>query len=129
METLVAHDAIGRLMLQCARQPGLAHVWENLLGFEGHEFYMKNWPELRGRTFGETLYCFPEAVVCGIRTAGGRVCLNVDDNYIIDEKDEILVIAEDDDSYEVKIMVRHFLQVNASRVLHLPKVVIGSILH
>lgn len=26
VETLVAHDVIGRLMIQCARQPGLALV-------------------------------------------------------------------------------------------------------
>lgn len=26
VETLVAHDVIGRLMIQCARQPGLAQV-------------------------------------------------------------------------------------------------------
>lgn len=26
VETVVAHDVIGRLMIQCARQPGLAQV-------------------------------------------------------------------------------------------------------
>lgn len=26
IETVVAHDVIGRLMIQCARQPGLAQV-------------------------------------------------------------------------------------------------------
>lgn len=26
VETVVAHDVIGRLMIQCARQPGLARV-------------------------------------------------------------------------------------------------------
>jgi hypothetical protein len=27
VETVVAHDVIGRLMIQCARQPGLAQVY------------------------------------------------------------------------------------------------------
>jgi hypothetical protein len=27
VETVVAHDVIGRLMIQCARQPGLAQVF------------------------------------------------------------------------------------------------------
>jgi hypothetical protein len=29
VETVVAHDVIGRLMIQCARQPGLAQVPSN----------------------------------------------------------------------------------------------------
>ncbi len=35
VETLVSHDIIGRMMIQCARQPGLANVWEQIMGFEG----------------------------------------------------------------------------------------------
>lgn len=35
VETLAAADTVGRLMLQCARQPGLGAVMEALLGFEG----------------------------------------------------------------------------------------------
>ena len=35
IQTVVSHDIIGRLMIQCARQPGLAAVWEQLLGFDG----------------------------------------------------------------------------------------------
>ena len=39
LEMVVAHDVIGRLMIQSRRQPGLAAVWEDILGFEGNEFY------------------------------------------------------------------------------------------
>ena len=46
VETVVAHDVVGRLMIQCARQPGLGMVMESLLGFEGCEFYMQEQPEL-----------------------------------------------------------------------------------
>ena len=35
IQTVVSHDIIGRLMIQCARQPGLAAVWEQLMGFDG----------------------------------------------------------------------------------------------
>ena len=35
VETVVSNDIIGRLMIQCARQPGLATVWEQLMGFDG----------------------------------------------------------------------------------------------
>uniref|UniRef100_A0A0D3FR93 Uncharacterized protein n=1 Tax=Oryza barthii TaxID=65489 RepID=A0A0D3FR93_9ORYZ len=59
VETVVAHDVIGRLMIQCARQPGLAQV----------------------------------------ASYGGKIILNPDDFYVLQEGDEVLVIAEDDDTY------------------------------
>lgn len=80
----------------------VAQVWEDLLGFEGAEFYFKHWPELIGCTFGEVLLRFDDAVPCGVRLAakGRQVCINPPDSYVLQAGDEVLVIAEDDDSYE-----------------------------
>ncbi|XP_027167103.1 ion channel CASTOR-like isoform X1 [Coffea eugenioides] len=101
VETVVAHDVIGRLMIQCARQPGLAQIWEDILGFENCEFYIKRWPQLDGMPFEEVLICFPDAIPCGVKAAsyGGKIILNPDDSYVLQEGDEVLVIAEDDDTY------------------------------
>ncbi|XP_038877859.1 ion channel DMI1 isoform X2 [Benincasa hispida] len=101
IETVVAHDVIGRLMIQCALQPGLAQIWEDILGFENSEFYIQRWPQLDGQRFGEVLITFPDAIPCGIKVAAdsGKIILNPDDNYILKEGDEVLVIAEDDDTY------------------------------
>ncbi|XP_057758076.1 ion channel POLLUX isoform X1 [Arachis stenosperma] len=101
IETVVAHDVIGRLMIQCALQPGLAQIWEDILGFENAEFYIKRWPELNGFCFRDVLLSFPEAVPCGIKVAadGGKIVINPDDNYVLRDGDEVLVIAEDDDTY------------------------------
>ncbi|QCE13409.1 hypothetical protein DEO72_LG11g402 [Vigna unguiculata] len=101
VETVVAHDVIGRLMIQCARQPGLAQIWEDILGFENCEFYIKRWPQLEGMQFEDVLISFPAAIPCGIKVAsyGGKIILNPDDSYVLQEGDEILVIAEDDDTY------------------------------
>ncbi|XP_022859461.1 ion channel CASTOR-like isoform X2 [Olea europaea var. sylvestris] len=101
VETVVAHDVIGRLMIQCARQPGLAQIWEDILGFENCEFYIKRWPQLDGMPFEDVLISFPEAIPCGVKVAshGGKIILNPDDSYILQEGDEVLVIAEDDDTY------------------------------
>lgn len=101
VETVVAHDVIGRLMIQCARQPGLAQIWEDILGFENCEFYIKRWPKLDGMRFEDVLISFPEAVPCGIKVAsyGGKIILNPDDCYVLQEGDEVIVIAEDDDTY------------------------------
>ncbi|CAA0841528.1 Probable ion channel POLLUX [Striga hermonthica] len=101
IETVVAHDVIGRLMIQCALQPGLAQIWEDILGFENAEFYIKRWPELDGRCFEDVLISFPDAIPCGVKISaeGGKIRINPDDDYVIREGDEILVIAEDDDTY------------------------------
>ncbi|MCL7033672.1 hypothetical protein MKW94_020298, partial [Papaver nudicaule] len=101
IETVVAHDVIGRLMIQCALQPGLAQIWEDILGFENAEFYIKRWPQLDGLCFEDVLISFPDAVPCGVKVAanGGKIVLNPDDDYVLKEGDEVLVIAEDDDTY------------------------------
>ncbi|XP_047071616.1 probable ion channel CASTOR isoform X2 [Lolium rigidum] len=101
VETVVAHDVIGRLMIQCARQPGLAQIWEDILGFENCEFYIKRWPQLVGMQFEDVLISFPDAVPCGVKMAayGGKIILNPDDCYVMQEGDEVIVIAEDDDTY------------------------------
>ena len=100
VETVCAHDVIGRLMIQCARSAGLAHVLENMMGFDGDEFYLKEWPELLGQRFGDILHRFDDAVPIGIKH-DDVVQLNPPDDQIIEDGDEILVLAEDDDSYEV----------------------------
>ena len=61
VETIVAHDVIGRLMIQCARQPGLAQVWNDVLGFEGCEFYCSEHPELVGCSFDDVVLRFADA--------------------------------------------------------------------
>ncbi|MQL87982.1 hypothetical protein Taro_020529 [Colocasia esculenta] len=102
VETVVAHDVIGRLMIQCALQPGLAQIWEDILGFENAEFYIKRWPQLDGMRFEDVLISFPDAVPCGVKVAtdGGKIIINPSDDYVMKEGDEVLVIAEDDDTYE-----------------------------
>ncbi|KAI7745338.1 hypothetical protein M8C21_033812, partial [Ambrosia artemisiifolia] len=101
IETVVAHDVIGRLMIQCALQPGLAQIWEDILGFENAEFYIKRWPQLDGMRFEDVLISFPDAIPCGVKVAseGGKININPHDEYILKAGDEILVIAEDDDTY------------------------------
>lgn len=71
------------------------------MGFENAEFYIKRWPELDGLHFEDVLLSFPDAIPCGVKVASdhGKIIINPDDKYILKEGDEILVIAEDDDTY------------------------------
>lgn len=99
----VAHDLIGRIMIQCARYRGLTKVIHELLGFEGEEFYAMEWPELVGRTFLDVqLSGFDHATPVGIVLAhSNRVVVNPQPaaETIIQRGDKIIVIAEDNDTY------------------------------
>ncbi|KAL7532696.1 hypothetical protein ACHAXR_004791 [Thalassiosira sp. AJA248-18] len=101
-EVVVTHDIIGRLMIQCARCPGLASVLEAMMGFEGSEFYFEEWPELTGKTFYDITCRFDDAVPLGIKSSiDGKVYVNPENDHVVEEGDKILVLAEDNDSYEV----------------------------
>jgi len=99
----VSHDIVGRLMLMAARQPGLASVYDSILGFEGDEFYLKEWPTLEGSTFGSLQARFPEAIPLGVKQFdSNKVLMNPEDEYVCQPGDEILVLAADDNTYCVK---------------------------
>ena len=101
-EVIVAHDIIGRLMIQCARQPGLAYILESLMGFEGAEFYLENWPQLEGLQFSDIICRFDDAIPIGVKKSiDGRVLLNPQSILRIEKGDQIIVLAEDNDSYTV----------------------------
>lgn len=116
---VVSHDIIGRLMIQCARQPHLAEVYEKLFGFDGCEFYFREHPTLVGTRWGEVLFAFADACPVGVRqttkpaatpqaaASNGHgssswrrtLMVNPPDSYVLQVGDEVLVVAEDDDSY------------------------------
>eukprot|EP01094_Clydonella_sp_ATCC50884_P023927 TRINITY_DN5872_c0_g1_i1.p1 TRINITY_DN5872_c0_g1~~TRINITY_DN5872_c0_g1_i1.p1 ORF type:complete len:673 (-),score=221.59 TRINITY_DN5872_c0_g1_i1:313-2331(-) len=101
VETVVSHDIIGRLMIQCARQRGLATTYERLLGFDGHEFYFSEFKHLVGKAFGEIGRWFPNAVPCGYKDAEGKIFLNPPADYCFQPGDELLAICEDDSVFNI----------------------------
>ncbi|EGD80746.1 hypothetical protein PTSG_01334 [Salpingoeca rosetta] len=96
-----SHDIIGRLMVTTTRQPLMGAIMAELLSFDGPEFYMREWEELVGRRFGEIVFMFDAAVPVGIR-CGGAILLNPPDSRVIQSGEEIIVVAEDDDTYAPK---------------------------
>ncbi|MGW7437008.1 CASTOR/POLLUX-related putative ion channel [Streptomyces sp. NPDC054849] len=95
---LCVDDIIARLLVQTARQPGLSLVYQELLGFEGDEFYTADARALAGRTFGEALLAFTTSSVVGLLHADGRVALNPEPGTTIGASDRILLVSEDDDT-------------------------------
>jgi hypothetical protein len=113
--TMVSHDIVGRMMTMAARQPGLAAVFETMLGFDGDEFYMEYWPEITGLKFGQLPELFPDAIVCGVCDGYNRVLLNPDPDYVLDEMDELIVIAEAFNSYQPYPFLLGFLGLEVER--------------
>lgn len=106
---LVGNDLIGRLMIQCSLEAGLAHVFSHILEFAGNEFYFsdgKDWmPQLYGLTFAKIVFLFESAVCIGIKhraprdDSGETISLNPLGTEVIEEGDSLLFVAEDDDTY------------------------------
>eukprot|EP00397_Hematodinium_sp_SG-2012_P008183 GEMP01008238.1.p1 GENE.GEMP01008238.1~~GEMP01008238.1.p1 ORF type:complete len:1029 (+),score=205.21 GEMP01008238.1:59-3088(+) len=99
LQTVVNHDFLGRMLVQCSRQRGLVQVLESLLGFDGCEFYSAKWPAITGQVMRDVHFFFDDAIVVGVKTADGIVSVNIDDSYVIKDGDEIVVVADDDDTY------------------------------
>merc|ERR1711865_751123 len=118
---VVSHDIIGKLMIQCSREIGLSKCFANLLCFAGSECYFSAWDSgcghhddgMTGQSFMDTCYRFYDAAVMGVRFANPSdprvkafnpaerpVMLNPPGDYIMQYGDKLLVLAEDNDSYE-----------------------------
>eukprot|EP00697_Spironema_sp_BW2_P008467 gnl/Spiro4/23068_TR11402_c0_g1_i1.p1 gnl/Spiro4/23068_TR11402_c0_g1~~gnl/Spiro4/23068_TR11402_c0_g1_i1.p1 ORF type:complete len:804 (-),score=207.48 gnl/Spiro4/23068_TR11402_c0_g1_i1:121-2532(-) len=104
---VVSHDVVGRLILQSTLQPGLALVLESLLGFDGCEFYIKEWPSIVGLPFEQVHYYFPDAIPVGVMPRGGVPILNPEPKRLIAEGDQLIVIAEDNDTYAPTETAQH----------------------
>ena len=97
--SVTSHDIVGSLLLFFVRQPGLVRVYNAVLGFTGSEFYVSRWPDLTGRRWSEVTICFPDAVPIGLRRPGGAVLLNPPADTRVTAEDELIVLAEDNDTY------------------------------
>merc|ERR1711865_683188 len=108
IKAVVSLDIVGRLMIQSAREIPLSTCFGNLGCFDGSECYFEEWSDSVGMTFREICYRFTTAVAMGIRytdeacAAEGKcpVELNPDFDYVIQEGDKILVLSDDNDTYE-----------------------------
>ena len=98
VRVVLADDLIARLTVQTSIQAGLAVIYTDLLSFEGSEIYFKAEPTLVGRTFGSLLLAYQTSTVIGIHRAHDQTLLNPPMETTIEEGDQIIFIAEDDDT-------------------------------
>ncbi|KNC56240.1 DMI1 protein [Thecamonas trahens ATCC 50062] len=104
---VVAHDIMGRIMIQCSREPGLASIFAHLLEFDRNELYVQVWPQLEGVSFAAVLAAFDGAVPVGIKYGNSRagkspLVMLPPSDYVLQTGDAVVVIAEDNDSYTLR---------------------------
>ena len=88
---------LSRIMLQMCLQPGLYHVYSDLLDFDGDELYFTPVGPLAGSTFGEALTAFPTSAPIGLRSTSG-VQLHPGFETVLAAGDDLVVITADDDT-------------------------------
>ncbi|MEV3854005.1 NAD-binding lipoprotein [Streptomyces sp. NPDC050095] len=91
-------DVTARLIVQTSRQPGLSLVYQDLLDFEGDEFYTVAEPALVGRPFGEAVLAYDTSSVVGLVRADGSQLLCPPPGTRIREGDQIVAVSRDDDT-------------------------------
>jgi hypothetical protein len=95
---IILEDAIiSRIIAQTCRQSGLSAVYTELLDFGGDEIYLRAFPQLSGKTYGDVLALFETSAVIGLKTKNG-VALNPPMDTVLCETDEIIAVTADDDT-------------------------------
>src|ERR1051325_7383128 len=98
---VLAGDLIARVTAQTCRQSGLSVVYTELLDFDGAEIYFKNEPSLVGKTYKDALNAFEDSAVMGIFHENGDVSINPAMDKKLVKGDQVIAIAEDDDTIKL----------------------------
>jgi voltage-gated potassium channel Kch len=97
-QLVLADDLISRIVVHTSRQAGLSAVYSELLDFDGCEIYTLAQPEITGKTFGSAVLAYNNCTLIGLRSKAGEIHLNPNPNQVIGAEDQVVIIAEDDDS-------------------------------
>ncbi|MBC7264056.1 MAG: potassium transporter TrkA [Chloroflexi bacterium] len=119
VELVLVGDLVARITAQICRQPGLSVVYTELLDFEGDEIYFHAEPALTGKTFGEALLAYEDCTAIGIYPKNGKLQLNPPMETVIQDGDQIIAIAEDDDA--IRLSGRTDVGIH-EEAIHSPKV-------
>lgn len=117
-QLIVTADLISRIIVQTARQSGLSVVYTELLDFSGDEIYFKEEPALVGRTFGEALLAYEDSAVIGLCDTAHRMHLNPQMETLINAGDQLISIAEDDDTIKLSGLIRSWDNVESQLAIN-----------
>lgn len=88
---------ISNVTAQCIRNKFISQVVLDFLDYDGDEIYFYPSKELSGKTFKQAMFILSDATLIGIKNSNQNILINPNKDYIIQEDDFLVVIAEDDD--------------------------------
>ena len=94
-------EVLAKLLVQTSRSVGLSVVYSEILSFDGCEMYFHE-DDWRNTRFGDLVFHFPDGVPMGVRQVDGTLMLNADVDYVMQEGDEIVIVADDDSTIEFR---------------------------
>jgi len=97
-EVILEDSIISRIIAQTCRQSGLSAVYTELLDFGGDEVYMRAFPKLAGKTYGDVLTFFETTAVIGLKS-GDSVRLNPPMDTVLSATDDLIGVTADDDTF------------------------------
>mmetsp|Transcript_22038 Transcript_22038/g.41214 ORF Transcript_22038/g.41214 Transcript_22038/m.41214 type:complete len:950 (-) Transcript_22038:48-2897(-) len=101
IEGIHARSTVNRMLCLMACKPVVGDLLSTFSSFaSGEEMYCVRVPSLTGSTFSEACHSFSAALVIGIKPAEGQVILAPEDDRLIASTDQLVVIAQDEDSID-----------------------------
>ena len=95
-------EVVALIGAQVARAPGLGAIYEDLLDFDGDEFYVtpvtSSWV---GKTFGQALLGSSRGTIMGLRTADGSTTVAPSLSTVLATGDALIGIAQDDSMFSL----------------------------
>jgi ion channel POLLUX/CASTOR len=95
ISTVDTRDILSKILVQTSRSVGLSVVYGEILSFDGCEMYFCH-ADWQSKEFGELAYHFKDGVPMGIRHSDGSLALNPDSKTILNNTDDIIILADDD---------------------------------
>ncbi|MCX4817854.1 NAD-binding lipoprotein [Streptomyces sp. NBC_01239] len=89
-------QSTARLLVQCARNPGMSTVLRDLLDFSGAEFHVVDVPQTTGLSFGEVALRLETSSAVGLLRADGRPLLTPPPGTVLEAGDRLVTVAHDD---------------------------------
>ena len=94
------------LISQSMLNPNISKVYHEILGFSGNEFYIQSiMPEQIGLTYKDMIYKYDDSCLVGYMNDNECV-LNPKSDYIFQNHDKLIILAEDDSSIKYKPNIR-----------------------
>jgi hypothetical protein len=101
INAITAKEILGKLLVQTAISNGLELVYNEILGYAGSETYFVS-DDFIGIKFEDLAYHYPDGAPYGIRHADGTILINPPAGTLMQEGDELIMLAQDDSTIKFK---------------------------